>query len=291
MPEYIYIIAATVLFSAQFLFTKKYQTVAGVGFDASFFHKSVSPILLILALFIYNGCKIEFSLFSFLLAFCHALVVVSLSIFSIKSLAKGSISNYSLYLLSGGMVIPVIYGLITNDPFGIWKIISILVILLGVLIKYEKGEKTKKGTMFLYTMLFVLNGLVGIIASVHQQNVFSYQTVSAVGFSILTGILSAVIGAVAFIVNRVLKKERPPLKKYISVSPWAIIDGFMNGLGNLLLLLALLKIDPSAQYPIVTGGCILLSAVFGFIFYKEKPDKKSQISIALALLGTILIIL
>jgi drug/metabolite transporter (DMT)-like permease len=279
------------MFSVQFLFTKQYQLKAGADINASFFHKMTSPILLILALFIYNGFRFEFASYSLILALLNGIIMVSISIFSIRALSKGSISNYSLYLLSGGMVLPVIYGAFTGDSFGGFKITSILIILIGVFIKYDKKEKVNFSAYTCFFMLFILNGLVGIVSSLHQRNPFSFSTVSPIGFSMLSCSFAMVLGATFFIIYRTLSKsQKPPVINYIKASPYAIIDGLINGIANLLLLIALLKIEPSAQYPIVTGGCIFLSALFSFIIYKEKPSKKEIISITCAIIGSILII-
>ena len=153
------------MFSVQFLFTKQYQLKAGADINASFFHKMTSPILLILALFIYNGFRFEFASYSLILALLNGIIMVSISIFSIRALSKGSISNYSLYLLSGGMVLPVLYGVFTGDSFGVFKISSILIILVAVFIKYDKKEKANLSTYICFFMLFIFNGLVGIISS------------------------------------------------------------------------------------------------------------------------------
>ena len=291
MIEYLLIITATILFSIQFLFTKKYQLSVGEGSDSAFFHRAVSPLLLIFLLLVYNGFKIEFSLFSTLMAVAQALVMVLLSIITMKALSRGSVYNYSLYLLSGGMVIPVIYGALTGDNFGIWKIFSIVVILLCVALKYNPKEKVKKSTYFLFFGVFLLNGLAGVIATAHQQNFFNAKTVSSVGFSILTSVLSCVFGGIAFLINRKSLETKPPIKKYFKGAVWALIDGFINGTANLLLLIALLKTQPSNQYPIVTGGSIFLSALLGYVVYKEKLSKKGLAIMVLAIIGSILIVL
>ena len=64
-------------------------------------------------------------------------------------------------------------------------------------------------------------------------------------------------------------------------------DGVLNGVANLLLLLSLKELAPSLQYPIVTGGTIFLSAVFGLLVYKEKPTARVWCSVALAVVGTV----
>ena len=68
-------------------------------------------------------------------------------------------------------------------------------------------------------------------------------------------------------------------------------SGWVNGVGNLLLLLALQTLQPSLQYPIITGGSIFLSVLIGLIFFKERADKRTWLSVVVAVLGTIAIIL
>jgi multidrug transporter EmrE-like cation transporter len=66
--------------------------------------------------------------------------------------------------------------------------------------------------------------------------------------------------------------------------------GIVNGLGNLIALICLLKIEPSAQYPIITGGCIAFSMIFGVIFFKEKITKRKILSLVAILLGTAILL-
>ena len=79
------------------------------------------------------------------------------------------------------------------------------------------------------------------------------------------------------------------VRNYVKASPWAAIGGLINGVANLLLLFSLTTLEPSLQYPIITGGSIFLSALIGLVF-KEKPNTKTWISVAFAVVGTIIMI-
>ena len=59
---------------------------------------------------------------------------------------------------------------------------------------------------------------------------------------------------------------------------------FSNKIANLLLVIALAHVDASVQYPMVTGGVMIVSTAICF-FGKKKPQKKELISVALAFLG------
>lgn len=290
--EYFFILIATLLFSVQFIFTKKYQLSAGTDIEASFFHKAISPIAFGVILFFYNRCRIEFTWFSFSLALVNAFISNIITIFSIRALSRGSVANYSLYLLSGGMVLPITYGaLFCGDSFGVWKILSIILILSAIAVKFDTKEKADKQAFLCFAALFLLNGAVGVVSSVHQGEVFQTEKVSSVGFMLLTNLLTVVIGWIAVGACRLKNLKGDTLRrKYLNAVPWTMADGICNGVANLLLLIALLSIEPSLQYPMVTGGSIFLSALFGLLFYKEKPSAKGWLAVLLAVTGTVIII-
>ena len=109
MIPYILICIATILFSVQFIFTKKYQQSAGTDMESTYLFNAVSPIAFVLILFFMDGMKIEITWFALLLAFMNAIVCSACTYFSIKALALGSLTNYSLWLMSGGMILPFLY--------------------------------------------------------------------------------------------------------------------------------------------------------------------------------------
>lgn len=289
--EYFLIVVATFLFSIQFIFTKKYQLCVGAGIEASFFQKAISPIIFGLILLIYSGFKVEFTWFSLLMSSCNVVINLALTLYTLKALSKGSISNYSLYLLGGGMVIPVIFGACIGESFGVWKILSIACIVVAILIKFDFKEKANFGAFVCFIMLFVLNGLVGVVSSIHQKDVFGVGlSVSSHSYTIANLFLGAIVGAILFIAIAVKKRKEIQLKPFLKSTPWAVLGGLCNGVGNFLLLLALLKVDASMQYPIVTGGTIFLSAILPLIIYKERLNVKGWVSVALAVVGAIIII-
>ena len=58
----------------------------------------------------------------------------------------------------------------------------------------------------------------------------------------------------------------------------------LNRVANYILLVALLHVDTSVQYPMVTGGVMIVSTLICF-FGKNKPKRKEILSVALAFLG------
>jgi drug/metabolite transporter (DMT)-like permease len=62
------------------------------------------------------------------------------------------------------------------------------------------------------------------------------------------------------------------------------LSGSLNKLGNFILLIALSHVDSSVQYPMVTGGIIIVSTIISY-FGDKKPNKKELLSVAAAFLG------
>ncbi len=264
--------------------------------ESTYLFNAVSPIAFVLILFFMDGMKIEITWFALLLAFMNAIVCSACTYFSIKALALGSLTNYSLWLMSGGMILPFLYGvLFESDTLGIAKIFGILLVLAAVIIKMDFKEKTDRKAILCFILLFILNGLVGVISSVYQSEQLVFSKVSSTQFSLLSNLCRVLVGAVMFGSIRFKKKketetDKKTLSDYVKAFSWAGVGGMCNGIANLLLLIALLSLEPSLQYPMVTGGCIFLSAIFG-LFFKEKLSRRAMISVVLAVVGTIVMAL
>ena len=139
--------------------------------------------------------------------------------------------------------------------------------------------------------LFILNGLSGVIATIHSKDVLGLGlSVTPQSFSIVNLFLGSIVGFILFAIVAIKNRKQMQIKPFLKAIPWSVAEGICNGLGNFLLLIALLKVDPSMQYPIVTGGCIFLSAILPLIIYKEKISAKGWVSVALAVIGSIVII-
>ena len=294
MEEYIFVVIAVTLFSIQFVFTKKYQQAAGSGMEATFLFNTISPVAFVIILFFMDGMKIETTWFALFLSFLWALVCNACSYSSIKALELGSLTNYSLYLMSGGMILPILYGAIfEHDSFSIPKLIGIFVVIAAVFVKMDFKEKANWKTTAYFLLLFLLNGSIGVISSIYQSQELSFEKVSSTQFSLLGNLFRVGIGAVmycGYLLKRRKDKSSSQILSYTKGAPWAAICGICNGVANLLLLMALVSLAPSLQYPLVTGGCIVLAAVFG-LFFKEKISLRVGVSVGLAMVGTIVMAL
>ena len=63
-------------------------------------------------------------------------------------------------------------------------------------------------------------------------------------------------------------------------------NGGMSRIANYLLVIALVHVDASLQYPAVTGGVMIVSTLICF-FGNRKPNRKEILSVILAFAGTL----
>ena len=77
-------------------------------------------------------------------------------------------------------------------------------------------------------------------------------------------------------------------KIYIFPIIWILLSAFVSGIGQTCNLYAAKTVDASLLYPLTTCGSIVLSAVAGRLFFKEKITKQNAVSIFVSVIGTVL---
>ena len=68
------------------------------------------------------------------------------------------------------------------------------------------------------------------------------------------------------------------------------LNGITNKIANYVLIIALTFVDASVQYPMVTGGVMIVSTVISYI-KKNKPSKRELISVGLAFIGMLVLVI
>ena len=106
--DYMLAILAAVLLAFEFSFSKKYQSVEGTSIVSGLRFNLLSGLLSALIMFGIAGFRLEFSGYSLIMALCSSLYVL----LSFKVLKLGGMALYSTFLMSGGMLLPYIFGVI-----------------------------------------------------------------------------------------------------------------------------------------------------------------------------------
>ena len=282
--DYLLIVCATLLFALQFFFNQSFQKQMGNSLQTALLFSLYSSVVAAAVLFVINGLQLSFSWFSLLVALLSAANGILFTYCSIQAFATVNLANYSVFSMLGGMLLPFLTGILFyREEFSIGKLFCCACIILSVLIGFEKGNRISLKNSLCYAGVFILNGMSGVLSKIHQSN--TAQAVDSESFMIIKFLLTVLITAVILLMTE--KKLRLiPLRAMLASGGF----GIFTGIGNLFLMIALLTLPASVQYPIVTGGTMIFSFFLGLL-RRERLTCKGILSILFAVLSTVLIIL
>lgn len=139
----------------------------------------------------------------------------------------------------------------------------------------------------MYIAVFILNGCVSIVSKIHQIETV-YKSVSSVEFIIWGGIFKFFIAGILWLICK--KREgntiaKGRVKKSILIIALSAAAG---GASYFLQLDRAKTLPATVLYPFITGGSIVLSALWGRVAFKESLSRRIIISIILCFIGTIM---
>ena len=316
---YALLFVAAILFSGQFLFTKAFQRYNGDSLKTTlklifFAYITIAVFFFIKAQIGASGLRFGFSWFTLAMTFGIAIVSISCVYLSVKVLGVGSTSVYSTFMMVGSIVLPSVVGiLVYNETQKIFlKLIALAVMIVAtILTSGGDGAKSDKKAIFYYIGVFFLNGLIGVLFTVHQNHpdlvaysefVDGVKISNSDVFMSWYGISTLILSGALLLVFNVSKKKAvcdnsgdnektsaQNISKALLPSLFmAICYGVFNGMGNYFIAISTIKVGASVTFPIVDGGCILVSTLLGLLLYKEKTGWKMWLGCALVLIATVL---
>ena len=295
--DYLYLLFAVLCIGGQFSLTKLYQIRVGNGLVVSLLYSLFSGIVAAVLLLFICDFNISINSFAFLTAAGGIICVVGYTVVGMKMMSIGKVAVYTIFLMLGGMFVPFLYGVIfLKESVTIWKIIGVILLFIALFVPALKKDEAKTKNLKLFIILgivvFILNGLVGVFNKMHQ---ISSNAISTFEYGFWQNIISTVTLLVMIPLCAVFNKEKNNivLSAKIAMLLWwvIILYALLSQCGGILLLFAAKKIDASVMYPIVTGGVMVVTALCGVIFYKEKLDKYVAISLLLSVISTVLFVL
>ena len=297
--EYILILLAVACFAAQFAFTKLYEGAAGQTATASLVMLVSTSLVGALIFFCAGGFSVSFSPISTLWAASFAVIMIPYYMIGIKVLSLGSLAIYSMFMMLGGMLVPFFYGILfLSEPITVGKaagtvLLTVFIVLQAVWQKSsdseKKGGKTKYLFFILCLVIFFINGMTGVIAKAHSISIGAVDEASFTAtYCAMTAILSLLILLISCLKSG--REKAKVIKGALKTKPLAVMAllGAAAYGGNFLQLLAAEKVPASVQFPLVSGGVIVLSALVSALIFREKISKKEWISVAGAFVSTFL---
>ena len=279
--SYALLTLSTVMFGFMFFFKDIFRKNYGSGLKATMVMSLGGGVFGFIALLILKGFVFEFSVYALIMAIISSVNGLLFSFCSLKALGKINLSLYSLFSMLGGMALPFLSGILFHgEPFTLSKALCFIVITAALLLTVKKDDK--KSGVFFYIGVFVFNGMAGVISKVYQS--LPFEKISSAGYSILKCLVSIFISGLLLLIIRGEKKKI----NFACVFAMAG-SGILSNVANWLLLIALLNLPASAQYPFVTGGTMIVSTLIS-LFSDKKPTKKEIFAVILSFIGILLLI-
>lgn len=307
--DYFLITLSAVCVAAQFTFNKLYQKNIVKSTGELLLFPLITGVIATLLFLCLNGFSVAYSSFSVILAAAEALILFSSMLCGIFVVKWGRVSVYTVFMMLGGMFLPYLYGVIfLNESIGVFEIVGMIVLIAGLFLSVipDKNEKTEKPKPLFYVFcvaIFCLNGGVSIVSKVHQ---IGAEAVLTQDFMIWLYAFQLALALICFLVYLLFFRKKNAvaadaegesaagftLSKRILLLALGIGAGYalVSGAGYLLQLNAAKTLPATMLYPFITGGSILFSTFAARIFFKEKINLYTWISLALMLCGTILFI-
>ena len=286
--DYILVLISTLLLAFQFAFSKKYQMLEGTGLASGLRFNLFSGLTTAVIFFALAGFRVEFSWFSLLMAALMAFFSGTYNIVGFRVLESGNMALYSIFLMSGGMVLPYFFGGIFLSEVLSWpRIVGVLIILAAVILsnKSEKaGSKMKLSSLGLYLLIFLLNGGVSIVSKCHQV-ASDFHPVDSTAFVMYAGIGKAMLSCLLLLFVKGEKRFSFGGRKAL---PMILSFSLVSGISYLLQLIGAKNLPASVLYPMITGGSIIFSTLSGKAFFKESVSRYQWASVGLCFVGTLL---
>lgn len=310
---YLILLAAVVLLGGEFSFQKRYQQEAGASPAAGLFYSAAVGLFSAVIFFVLNGFwsestggftthpdfrleTLHITPFAFWTASGFVLCLFLYRILGFNMMKHGNMATYTLFLMTGGMMLPYLYGILFGNEFGqlgtiaiTLRIVGLAVILLGVVLanRPEKNGKANRMVILLGIFAFLLNGGTSIFSNLHQKATPELRA-TVIAFVALEGLLAFLYCSVTLLILCLRDKnviKAIPVKKTLPILLLATLSSSISFLGQLI---GAAHLPASVNYPIITGGAIMMTALAGRIFFKEHISRATVIGMVLCFVGTCL---
>lgn len=289
MRNYMMVLIAVLFMAGDFACNKMYQKKAGTSLVMGLKFNSLlglfTGIIFLIPILIQKG-TVSCTAFSLILASLMTVFVTTYNIIGFRIMKSGSMALYTLFLMTGGMMVPYVWGLFfLQEEFSLQRTVGLLFMIIAVVWANYAKKQTAKLQVCLCVLVFFLNGFVSVISKMHQVEE-TLPHISATEFVMLSGFCRFVLAGVLYLLVR--KRANREAKETRGLPVIIAASAVCSGLSYLLQLLGAQNLPATVLYPLVTGGGMVFTALAGVIFFKEKPSRRVVLGVVVCFLATFL---
>ena len=219
------------------------------------------------------------STYSLVLSVVMALTTTGMLVFSLLAMKHGPMS-YSMLIMTLGMIIPTVFGIIYNKQIvsGI-QIIGFILMLVTLWLGTDKSANKSFSLKWLFfaMMSFVGCGCLGIVQLLHQSSPYKGEINIFIMFNF---IFSAVLSGILLLFCKKGESKASLSLVKGSMLPVGLISGLFFGAVNIINLDLSGKLPSILFFPATNGGLLVLSSIAAVTVFREKMSVKQAIGIA-----------
>ena len=228
---------------------------------------------------------------------CGALNAGMLLLYNTAMIESGNRGSYSFLMIAslfGCIIVPLTVGaLFLGETLNAVQIIAIILMLISFVVMNARSISFKGNSGAYYfwcAMLFLSNGAFSTIMNIQQQAAAALGTgdqrtemiaIVYLGMALAVLIAQLVRGGGA----RIMQGFK--MGKMSAV--YVILCSIFATMASNLLLTLLTKMDSGILYTIDNGGVLVLSVLYSFFLFKERPKWEQIIGIVLAVVSIVMI--
>ncbi len=242
-----------------------------------------------------GGFPLALSLPTILFGLANGVVLTAYNQFLLKSSSMGPYSLVMIFMLSGGLLIPVIWSVVAEgNSLNILQWIAIVLMLASFLIlnKPQKGEKATVRFILSCTILGVANGVYGILMNTQQAMTNNTENAGMIVFTFGTGAVLSFLMLLlpkkgeAFAPGKSVKESFHLNKTCLA---WGLASALSASVAVNILMWILSKVNVAVVYAMTNGGVLLVSVLISLFFLGEKCTKLKAVGILLATASIVLL--
>jgi len=235
-----------------------------------------------------GGFPLNISLPTVLLGLANGIVLTTYNQFLLKSSAMGPYSIVMIFMMSGGLLIPVLWSVIADgNALSLLEWVAVIMTLVAFLILNMPGKGEKATIPFLLscTVLGVSNGVYGIL--MNSQQAMTNNTENA-GMIVFTFGTCAVLSLVMMLLPAKGEKFAPGAAAKSAFTfngiciAWGLTSALSASVAVNILLWILSKVNVAVVYAITNGGVLLVSVLISLLFLGEKCTFTKAVGILLS---------
>ena len=232
------------------------------------------------------GFRAQFTAYSAAIAMAQSLLVAGYTLIGFRVLQMGGMVLYTMFLMTGGMVVPFLWGILfLGEEFTLSRVVGLVMIVLSVVLFNSGSGRPSLKLVGMCVAVFFLNGFVSVLSKLHQIETV-HPTVSTEGFVMLVNLCKT---ACCFVAWCILLRGHPtpadlPNRRLIVIM---ILCALLGAFSYQFQLIGAVRLPATVLYPLITGGSILGSAFLGLVCFHERPSVRGWAGIALCILGAI----